>query len=474
MPVRRLVLLAVLLLAGVGGAQAQALGLTLGFSADPVLTSDGAATAAIWTPRAVSEGAGMVRVNVLWSQVAPSTPPPGFAPANPSSAGYRWASVDAAVRNARSHGLQVLINISDAPTWAEGPGKPAGTQPGTWKPSPGQFASFAEAAARRYDGRSPDPLRPGARLPRVKYWQPWDEPNLDYYLSPQWTRAGGHWVPEGPAIYRQLLNAFYAAVKRVASSNFVVTAGTAPYGDPPGGQRTPPVAFDRGLFCLANNARLTPLACPDPPHLDAISHHPYGIEGPLWHALNPDDAAVPDIYKIARVLHAAERDRHVLPRGPKRLWATEISWDSSPPDPNGVPIAEHAHWLEQALYVLWRQGVDTVLWLQIVDSPPIPSYDATYQAGLYYLNGQPKPAAQAFRFPFVIQRLNRRQVQAWGRAPARGKLAIEVLRGGRWAIVSSLSVGVDQVFLRTLAVRGKAVLRAQVGGQTSLTWTQGG
>ena len=166
----------------------------------------------------------------------------------------------------------------------------------------------------------------------------------------------------------------------------------------------PPVAFDRGLFCLRDDAALTPLSCPDPPHLDALSHHPYGIGGPLWHALNPDDAAVPDMYKIARVLHAAERAGHVLPAGPKQLWVTEISWDSSPPDPNGVPILEQAHWLEQSLYVLWRQGVDTVLWLQIVDSPPIPNYGSTYQAGLYYLGGGAKPAAQAFRFPFVTRR----------------------------------------------------------------------
>jgi hypothetical protein len=82
-------------------------------------------------------------------------------------------------------------------------------------------------AAVRYDGRFPDPLKPGAFLPRVRYWQPWNEPNLSYYLSPQWTRTGGRWAPASAGIYRGLLNAFYAAVKRVSSSNFVVTAGTA-------------------------------------------------------------------------------------------------------------------------------------------------------------------------------------------------------------------------------------------------------
>jgi hypothetical protein len=307
----------------------------------------------------------------------------------------------------------------------------------------------------------------------VRYWQPWNEPNLSYYLTPQWTRTGSSWAPTSPGIYRGLLNAFYGAVKRVSSSNFVVTAGTAPYGDPPGGQRMQPVAFDRSLFCLRDNARLTPVSCPDPPHLDALSHHPYGIGGPLWHALNADDVAVPDVYKLARVLHAAERAGHVRPAGPKRLWVTEISWDTSPPDPRGVPLAKQARWLEQSLYVLWRQGVDTVLWLQIADSPPIPSYGATYQAGLYYLGGAAKPAAQAFRFPFVTRRVSRSRIEAWGRAPRGGGITIEQRRAGRWVVVRRLAVRAGQVFDVVLSVRGRATLRAQADPGTSLAWTQG-
>ncbi|MGZ4250939.1 MAG: hypothetical protein ACXVUE_21865, partial [Solirubrobacteraceae bacterium] len=428
---------------------------------------------ATWIPRAVAEGAGIVRVNVIWSRVAPRIRPGSFDPADPSSPGYDWTTVDAAVRNLSSRGIQVLLNFWGAPTWAQGPGAPAGGARGSWRPDAAALASFATAAALRYSGHFPDPLRPGAVLPRVRYWQPWNEPNLAYYLAPQWIRAGGHWAPASPGMYRGLLNAFYSAVKRVSSSNFVVTAGTAPYGDPPGGQRMPPVAFDRSLFCLRANARLTPTSCPDPPHLDALSHHPYGISGPLWHALNADDAAVPDVYKLARVLHAAERAGHVRPAGAKRLWVTEVSWDSSPPDPQGVPAAQQARWLEQALYVLWRQGVDTVLWLQIVDSPPVPSYGATYQSGLYYLGGTPKPAAQAYRFPFVTRRLSRGRIQAWGRAPRTGKIAIEQRRGTRWTGLRRLMMRVDQVFSVVLPMHGRATLRAQASPVTSLAWTQG-
>jgi hypothetical protein len=472
MRARRFVVPIIVLLAAVLAPAASAAGgLTTGFSADPILTGPSASTSAPWIGRAVTEGAGIVRINLVWSEVAPVTRPRGFAAGDPRSPGYNWTGVDASVRNLAAHGLQVLMNITFAPAWAEGPHRPGSAADGTWRPDATQFGQFARAAALRYDGGFPDPINPGAALPRVRDWQAWNEPNLSIYLSPQWSRTRNGYAPASPAIYRQLLNAFYAAVKGLSRSNFVVMAGTAPYGDQPGGQRMQPVAFDRTLFCLSG-AGLRPTSCPDPAHLDAVSHHPYAIYGPLAHALNPDDASVPDIYKIARVLRAAERSGRVLPRGHKRLWVTEISWDSSPPDPHGVPIAEHARWLEQALYVLWRQGVDTVLWLQIVDSPPVPNYASTYQAGLFYLDGAPKPAATAFRFPFVTNRVDRGHILAWGRSPVAGRLMIEQLHAGRWRVIARLSVAVKRVFLKTVAVRGQAVLRAQIAGQTSLTWSQ--
>ena len=447
-------------------------GLTIGFNAQSVLTGGTPASREFWAGRAISEGAGIVRVLVNWSQVAPLREPAGFDPANPASPGYNWMTTDTAVRDLTREGFQVLLTITFAPTWAEAGGMPSSAFAGTWRPSPTQFANFATAAALRYSGHFGDPQNPGSFLPAVRYWQPWNEPNLSNYIAPQWIPSGAGYTAESPIIYRELLNSFYSAVKSVSPANFVVTAGTAPFGDPPGGSRVPPVEFDRDLFCLRDDAKLTPLSCPDPPHLDALSHHPYGVGGPLWHALNPDDASVPDVYKIARVLKAARRWRHVLPAGPKQLWDTEISWDSDPPDPGGVPINRQARWVEQTMYVLWRQGVDTVLWLQIIDSPPIPSYGTSNQGGMYFLNGAPKPAAQALRFPFVTRRLSRRYIQAWGRAPQGGRLAVEKRSGRAWTVVRRVRLKKHQVFLVRLRIRGPALMRADLDGQTSLTWMQ--
>jgi hypothetical protein len=47
-----------------------------------------------------------------------------------------------------------------------------------------------------------------------------------------------------------------------------------------------------------------------------------------------------------------------------------------------------------------------------------------------------------------------------------------VQRAGQWAFVARLRVRTHEVFFTKLPLRGAAVLRAQIGGQTSLTWSQ--
>jgi hypothetical protein len=266
-----------------------------------------------------------------------------------------------------------------------------------------------------------------------------------------------------------MLNAVYAAVKGVAKTNFVVSAGTAPYGDlAPGGRRIAPVAFMRDVFCLNRALRRTP-GCSHPAHLDAISHHPYAIAGPSRHALNADDAAIPDLGKLTRVLHAAERARTVLPRGHKRVWVTEVSWDSRPPDPYGVPEATHARWLAESFESLWRQGVDTITWFQVRDQLPVPDYASTYQSGVLFADGRPKLAATAFRFPFVATR-KRGQVNYWLRAPANGTLTLEAMVRGNWRQASRRRVRQGAIITGKMAYPRGTLVRGAEGDVHSLAW----
>ena len=460
---RSLTAIAVALLAiALAPSAAGAAGLTLGFNTDPPVFDLTTPENDFVMARGTADGARIVRVNLWWSAVAPARRNRRFRAANPASPAYRWSGVDALVQGLAARGLQVMINISYAPTWAEGPQRPRKSQPGTWKPDPVQYALFAKAAARRYDGTFAVPGHPGLKLPRVHYWQAWNEPNLGYYLSPQWTRTRRGMVATSPDMYRQLLNGFYAAVKGVSSSNVVVEAGVAPYGNrwgvsiPGIGYRMQPVTFDRLLFAR-------------PTWLDVVAQHLYPYHGPLWHAASSGDVAVPELHIISRVMGSASRAGRLLPRGPKHLWVTELSWNSDPPDAGAVPLDTQALWYEQALYELWRQGVHTVLLLQLIDPDMGP-----WEGGIFFGNGQPKPAATAFQFPFVTVRSSARSVLAWGRAPVAGQMTIERRAGSRWTTLATLSVGTHQVFERMIAVQGRAVLRARLGLATSLPWIQVG
>jgi hypothetical protein len=423
-------------------------GLDVGFY-DGAFTA-GPAARDVRLDEARAAGATVVRIDGGW----PAARRPR-RPADPADARYAFGAVDDAVRAATGRGLRVLLSVTGAPRWAEGPRRPRSAPPRSWRPSPTAVGAYGEALARRYSGAFPDPARPGSPLPNVSAFQLWNEPNLGKYLTPQWRRGGRRLVPAAPAHYRRMLNAFSAGVRRAQPRATVVTAGTAPFGDPPGGQRMPPARFVRELLRR-------------PVRFDVLAHHPYSVAGPFRRALNRDDVSLPDLGKLVRPLHAAERAGRALPRARKRLWITEVSWDSRPPDPDGVPAAVHARWLAEALYVLWRQGAGTVLWFQVRDQPPRPSYPTTSQSGVLLRDGRPKLARRAFAFPFVARRpTGARRITVWARAPAAGMLTVERRTTGGWRALRSSAVTAGQVVLRRLAVPRGARLRARVGNAVS-------
>lgn len=402
--------------------------------------------------RARSGGARIIRVTVPWLAVARTRP---AEPADPADPVYDWSLVDERARAAAQRRLRVLLLVSGAPRWAEGRDRPAGAREGAWRPGVRAFGDFMRAVATRYSGRV-------RGVPRVRLYQVWNEPNLAFHLAPQ---------RGAPKRYRRMLNAAYRAVKSVSRRTTIVTAGTAPYGDD-AGARTRPVRFWRRLLCVGGR-RLTRRRCPGGrARFDAWAHHPYGIGGPRRSALDPENVAIPDLGRLTRVMRAAVRRRAVRPRGPKPLWVTEFSWDSRPPDPDGVPARRHARWLEGALFEFWRAGVHTALWLQVLDQPPVPSFGASLQSATHLIDGTPKPAARAYRFPFVADRPGRRAL-VWGLAPRRGPVRIQRRSAGGWRTVARARAGRGRVFTaRVRSARG-SVLRARQRGVRSVPWIVG-
>ncbi len=169
-------------------------------------------------------------------------------------------------------------------------------------------------------------------------------------------------------------------------------------------------------------------------------------------------------------MRVAERAGGVLPRGRKQVWVTEFSWDSKPPDPHGVPMGLWEHWMEESFYVLWSQGVDAIAWYLLRDQPCVPNCADTYQSGVYYLNGQPKPGLTAFRFPFVVEPAGRGHAVVWGLAPATGTVVVQVRRGAGWRTVARFRKANHAIFTRKISASAGQLFRARLGGQTSLAW----
>jgi hypothetical protein len=441
--------------------------LKVGFG-DSLFAAEEAATRQLWLGHAEELGAGVERINVLWANIAPAQPGPGFDAADPADPGYRWTTLDSALRDASALGFEILLTVYDAPTWAEGTDRPKNAEPGSWRPSPKAFGEFAHALARRYDGSFRDPAAPGDTLPAVSHFEAWNEPNLDVYLAPQSEGKSN----SGPGLYRPLLNSFFAGIKSVQPRATVVGGSLAPFGDEPGGERTRPVLFLRSLLCL-RGGKLIPVSCPEPAHFDVLSDHPIAVGPPTQSAVSPFDVTTPNIGRLTRVLAEAEKAGTVLPSGQKGLWITEFWYDSNPPDPNGIPLAQQARWYEQDLYLFWKQGAEVAIALQLRDAPEGKSYASTYQSGAYFLDGSPKPSARAFRFPFVAHRTGPFKVGVWGIAPRAGQVTIQAARSGGWKTVGKMrAAGVGQPFTGEIELLRFAKLRAKIGNQTSLPWSQ--
>lgn len=468
---------ALLLLAAPAPSDAAGRSLEIGFG-DNLYTSSKPGERATALDETVAVGGSVARLPVSWRAVAPRSRPQGFDPTDPGDPNYDWSKLDAPIRDARAAGLQVILLVTSAPDWAEGANRPDNApdvcQPsapqcaaaGTWKPDPRELADFGTALARRYSGSF-------GSLPRVRDYQLWAEPNLENHLTPQWSGK----KPKSPEHYAKMLNRFYRAIHGVKRSNRVVAGGTAPYGDARGAGRMRPMMWWRELMCLRGRQRLKTTGCARKAKFDVLAHHPINTSGgPEGSAIHPDDVSTSDLRHLVRALRFAERKGTVKPKGRHPVWATEIWWESKPPDPAvGNPsLRKQARWYSESLYLLRKQGASMVLLAQVQDDP----YDgnpgrftSNFQSGVYFADGRPKPAAAAIRFPFVPDRKRGRKVLLWGKAPAAGKLIVEQRRSGKGARrVARIRVKAGEVFRERVRLGGSRPLRARVGGVASPYW----
>jgi hypothetical protein len=373
-------------------------------------------------------GAQFTLTPLRWGSVAPNHVPASWNPADPADPNYNWGEFDAWVVNAVAAGLTPVLQIRGAPLWANRcPGTRDEDVP--CNVDPAALAQFATAAALRYSGRF-------GGLPRVQYWQGLNEPNLSLFFLPQFEGDKAM----SAELYRALINAFYAAVKTVDPSNLVIAAGLGPIAVPK--YTIGPARFTRELLCMRGHRHPRPIAgdCGGGVHFDIFDIHPYTSGSPA-HEGGVNDVQLGDLGKLTALLRAADRSGRI--KGQFRhtpLWITEISWDSNPPDPGGLPMPILTRWTAETLFTAWSAEIDTVMWYSLRDSAPepgTPSY-LVPESGLFFRGAtvaqdQPKEALYAFRFPFVAYP-RKKGLFFWGRTPNSkgGKVVIQVRKPGGW------------------------------------------
>ena len=414
-------------------------------------------------------GARFVRLTLLWRDIAPASEPiQPWDPTDPGDVNYDWSLPDREVRQAVEAGLEPIVQIYTAPDWAQ---RCPDTTPqrAPCDPDPAATGQFAEAAARRYGGGFLD-------LPRVGYWELFNEPNLATYFHPQY-RDG---KPVSPLLYRDLQNAFTDAVKGVNPSNLVIGPDMAPLR---GTGALAPLDFMRRMLCMSGRRHPRPSnSCDERTRFDIAAINPYTSGSPTHHARGPDEVSLGDLGELQRLLRAAQRaGRLESDLHPVALWVTEFSWDSRPPDPGGLPWRIHARWAAEAIYRAWNAGVTAFLWNKLRDQDPKAGPDFFAQGGLYLRGAtlaedRPKRVLHAFRFPFVAFRAAG-GVRVWGRTPSSrpGPVTIEVREGGGWRSIGDLSANRFGVFRRVLSTgygQGRrGLVRARDDGQPSLPFS---
>jgi Cellulase (glycosyl hydrolase family 5) len=310
---------------------------------------------------AQNAGSSVIHVTADWSQIAPTRP---AVPENGDDPVYRIGDLDALVGSAPRYGLQVMINISGAPKWANG--GQASNHPPT---SLSTLTTFAHMLARRYNGYS--------KHGWVGRWSVWNEPNLELFLTPQF--SGTKIV--SPAAYAKIYLAARAGIKSGNPQALVAVGETSNRG------RDKPVPGVSGSVAPATFARLLAQAAPNLP-FDAYAQHPYPTDPFLGPA---QKVAWPNVTMTRITQFGESLEKWFHRRVP--IWITEYGEQTTPEYPSGgVSYSKQAADAKLALQMSAANPyVEMFIWFILRDSS-----SQTWFSGLEKKSGAKKPSYSAF------------------------------------------------------------------------------
>jgi hypothetical protein len=358
-PIRLASLVVLALLAGSAATASAVPRMPVGFYDDPSLRW--ARTQAQNLAAAAAAHASVIHTTADWSQIAPRRP---RNPSNGNDRAYRLSDLDALVREAPRYGLQVFVNISGTPRWANG-GKPPNHAP--LKLS--DMRVFAQMLAKRYNGVTGHGY--------VGRWSVWNEPNLELFLTPQFN--GKKIV--SPSIYAKIYTSAYRGIKAGNPLAQVAVGETSNRG------RDRPIPGVSGSVAPGTFARLLAQAAPKL-KFDAWATHPYPHNpslGPTQRVRYPNVTML-QLGNFEKTLRAGFKRR--VP-----IWITEYGQQTKPELPQGVSRAKQAAFARQALRMAAANpDVEMFTWFIIRDS----LVQKTWKSGLLSARGAKKPAYNVF------------------------------------------------------------------------------
>jgi hypothetical protein len=248
-----------------------------------------------------------IKQELLWSDV--ERPAKGEYQDRAVAGKSSWANYDRIVNLAQQRNLQVIFRIDTSPAWARGPTSKIETPPLNYN----DFGDFVAAVVQRYKGR-------------VHYYQIWNEPNLAF----EW----GNQVAT-PAQYTELLRIAYLRAKAVDPSVVIISAALAPTIEN-SDRAMSDVDFLQGMYAAGAK-----------PYFDVLSTNAYGLRnGPDDWRFNRQDDVNFSRPVLLREIMVQNGDAS------KPIWASEIGWNSLPPNWPQVPIWGSVSRALQAAYTV--------------------------------------------------------------------------------------------------------------------------
>ncbi len=371
-------------------------------------------------------GVDSVRIQVQWRVLAPTpnsfSKPFDFDGSDPGDYPlHSFDVLDSIVRGVVQRGMKpLLVPTGPIPIWA------SSTRRGSlFDPEPSEFGDFVHALGQRYDGTCVPPrCGPGPAsdaLPRVDQWSVYNEPNLKTFLRPQRNSAGR---TVSGLIYRRL---FLAAQQALADSghkeDLLLIGETAPSR---GSASTTPLKFLRQVFCLSRHYVLV-RDC-QPIVADGWAHHPYNPRIPPWEAPKQAHISIISIGSIGRLVKALRlAARAGATAGRLPAYVTEYGIESYPQGRFGVSPQRQAEFLGIAEYLLYRNPWVRSFAQYLLDDDRNPRQLLSFQTGLRFASGFPKPSYDAFPVTLVARHRKQGGVEIWVHVrPGEGPYQVQI------------------------------------------------